>query len=153
VAFVSKADIQGDLRKLTIGEGSVIGRAKIQIHDSVRIGANVCINDGVIFFTASHAVDDVTWQPKTGAILVEDFAWIASSAIILPGVRIGRGAIVGAGAVVAKDVPPGAVAIGNPCLIQEHKRPEKLDYSPILFVAGVRAWIYNEAGLDKGSKC
>jgi len=86
-------------------------------------------------------------------VVIEDFAWVASRAVILPGVRIGRGAVVGAGAVVGKDIPPGAVVIGNPCIIKEQKRTQRLDYSPISFVAGVKAWIYDETDLSKESKC
>jgi maltose O-acetyltransferase len=47
-------------------------------------------------------------------IVVEDGAWIALGALILPGVRIGRGAIVGAGSVVSEDVPPNVLVVGNP---------------------------------------
>jgi acetyltransferase-like isoleucine patch superfamily enzyme len=49
-----------------------------------------------------------------GAIIVEDYATIGSGAVILPRIRIGAGAFVGAGAVVTKDVPPGATVIGVP---------------------------------------
>jgi acetyltransferase-like isoleucine patch superfamily enzyme len=146
-AFLSKVDIRGNVAQFSLGELSFIGQAKIQVHNSVQIGARVCINDGVQIFTATHLVTSPDWQPITRPVIIEDFAWIASLAIILPGVRIGRGAIVGAGAVVAKDIPPGAVAIGNPCIIKQQKRSQRLDYSPISFVAGVRAWIYNEADL------
>ena len=150
-AFLSKADIRGNLSQFSLGEFSFIGRIKIQVHESVQIGARVCINDGVQIFTASHLVSSPEWQPITRPVIIEDFAWIASLAVILPGVRVGRGAVVGAGAVVTKDVPPGAVVIGNPCVIKKHRRAEKLDYSPILFLAGVRAWVYDEAPPSKGS--
>ena len=144
-AFLSKAEIQGNLAQFSLGELSFIGRAKIQVHDCVQIGARVCINDGVQIFTASHLVTSSDWQPLTGPVTIEDFAWVASLAVILPGVRVGRGAVIGAGAVVTKDVPPGAVAIGNPCVIIEHRRCQTLDYSPVAFLAGVRAWVRNEA--------
>jgi maltose O-acetyltransferase len=45
-------------------------------------------------------------------------AWIGSGAIVLPGVRVGDDAIVGAGSVVTRDVPPGATAMGNPARVQ-----------------------------------
>ncbi len=144
-AVLSKADIEGNLAQLSIGEFSFVGRVKIQVHDSVKIGARICINDGVHIFTASHEVDSPNWQPITRPVVIEDFAWIASLAIILPGVRIGRGAVVGAGAVVSKDIPAGAVASGNPCVVTEGRRSQNLDYSPVFFLAGVRAWLHDEA--------
>jgi acetyltransferase-like isoleucine patch superfamily enzyme len=148
-AFLSKVDIRGNLTKFSLGELSFVGRAKIQVHDSVQIGARVCINDGVQIFTATHLVNSPDWQPITRPVTIEDFAWICSSAVILPGVRIGRGAVIGAGTVVAKDVPAGAVAIGNPCVIRQERRPQDLNYSPVSFLAGVRAWICDETTNSK----
>src|SRR5947209_3397318 len=55
-AFLSKANIQGNLKQFSLGQLSFVGRAKIQVHDSVEIGARVCINDGVQIFTATHLV-------------------------------------------------------------------------------------------------
>ena len=56
-------------------------------------------------------------------VVIEDYAWIGMRSIILKGVTIGRGAIVGAGSVVTRDIPPFAVACGSPARvvkIQEH---------------------------------
>lgn len=50
-------------------------------------------------------------------IVVEDDVWIGGGAIVLPGVRIGRGTTIGAGSVVTRDVPAGVLAVGNPCRV------------------------------------
>ncbi|HOA81763.1 MAG TPA: DapH/DapD/GlmU-related protein, partial [Defluviitaleaceae bacterium] len=51
---------------------------------------------------------------KAQEIVIEDDAWIGAGAIILPGVRIGRGAVIGAGAVVTRDIPEYSIAVGVP---------------------------------------
>jgi len=51
---------------------------------------------------------------KTAAVVIEDDVWLGTNAVVMPGVRIGRGAVVGAGAVVTKDVPPFTVVAGVP---------------------------------------
>jgi acetyltransferase-like isoleucine patch superfamily enzyme len=52
---------------------------------------------------------------KGGAVVVNDGAWIGANTTILPGITIGRKAVVGAGSVVNRDIPPYCVAVGNPC--------------------------------------
>lgn len=131
----------GKWNLLNIGRNSFVGRATLQLHAEIKIGDCVCINDGVRLLTASHDVRDPHWEQFAKPIVIEDFAWVATGAIILPGVRIGRGAVVGAGAVVAQNVPPGAVATGNPVQIREKVRWEQLDYSPVDFLAFRTAWL------------
>lgn len=48
-------------------------------------------------------------------ITIEDDVWIGGNTVINPGVTIGRGTIIGSGSVVTKDIPPGVIAVGNPC--------------------------------------
>ena len=55
------------------------------------------------------------------AIIIEDFVWLGSRVTILPGVRIGEGAIIQAGAVVSSDIPPNAVAGGNPARVFKYR--------------------------------
>lgn len=132
--------IQGKLEKLSIGPRTYIGCVQIAVHDWITIGSRVCINDGSILLSASHDVRSPHWTLKTGKILVKDYAWIATNAIILPGVEIGYGAVVGAGAVVSKNVPDYAVAIGNPAVIREDARAKNLSCDPTAHLACFTAW-------------
>ena len=140
-SIIGKVEVTGRAELLRVGCSSFIGRAKFAVHDRVEIGSNVCINDGVTILTASHAVDDPAWGQITKPVVIEDYAWIAVGAMILPGVRIGRGAVVGAGAVVSRDVPAHAVAAGNPAVVREARRSRDLSYNPVQFLAFQDAWL------------
>lgn len=140
-AEIGIANINGQKDNLTIGEFSTIGRVEIALHDKVSIGNYVCINDGVVILSASHNVSDPLWSHKKASIFINDYAWIATNAIILPGVRIGRGAVVGAGAVVSKNVNDYAIVIGNPAKEIAKKRTKVLNYNPCEFLATNNAWL------------
>jgi maltose O-acetyltransferase len=61
------------------------------------------------------------WElPQSDPVVIEDHVWIGSKALILPGVRIGSRAVIGAGSVVTKDIPPQCVAAGNPARVLRH---------------------------------
>lgn len=133
--------INGKKELLFIDEFTTLGRVEIALHDKVTIGKNVCINDGVIILSASHDVLDPLWSHKKAPIFIGDYAWIATNAIILPGVTIGKGAIVGAGAVVSKNVNDYSIVIGNPAKEIDKKRTEVLNYNPCEFLATNNAWL------------
>lgn len=83
----------------------------------VRIGHHVMIGPAVQIYTAAHLLQaDARNQGLEVAkpILIADNVWIGGGAILLPGVSIGLNAVVGAGAVVTRDVPPNTVVAGNP---------------------------------------
>lgn len=140
-AEIGYAIINGKKENLSIGNFSTIGRVEIALHDKVTIGNYVCINDGVIILSASHDVLDPIWQHKKAPIVIGDYAWIATNAIILPGVHIGKGAVVGAGAVVSKNVSNYGIVIGNPAKEIVKKRTEVLNYNPCEFLATNNAWL------------
>lgn len=86
----------------------------------ISIGNDVLIGPGVHLYTACHPLS--AKQRKTGLefgrpITIEDDVWIGGGAIVCPGVRIGAGAVIGAGSVVTRDVPSGVLAAGNPCRV------------------------------------
>ena len=86
----------------------------------IRIGSRVQISFQVTLITGDHHFGP--HERRTGAfcpraIVIEDGAWIGARSTILPGVRIGAGAVVGAGALVTKDVPPDTVVIGVPARV------------------------------------
>ncbi|KAF2963972.1 hypothetical protein GQX73_g9601 [Xylaria multiplex] len=88
----------------------------------ITIGENVLFGPNVCLYGATHPLDPAIRQglngPEAGKeIHVEDDVWIGGSALILAGVRIGRGSTVGAGSVVTKDVPPFHFVAGNPARI------------------------------------
>lgn len=141
VFFSDAGLISGKLNTLKIGEHSFIGRAELAVHAAVTIGRYVCINDGVKILTASHDVVDPEWRTVAKPIVIEDHVWIATNALILPGVTLGRGAVVGAGAVVVKDVPPQGIVAGNPAHLLEKYRVETLNYQPTASLALFRAWV------------
>lgn len=140
-AEIGVVTINGRKENLSIGDFSTLGRVEIALHDKVTIGKNVCINDGVVILSASHDVSDPLWRHKKAPIFIGDYAWIATNAIVLPGVSIGKGAVVGAGAVVSKNVNDYAIVIGNPAKEIEKKRIEVLNYNPCEFLATNNAWL------------
>ena len=86
----------------------------------VTIGDRVLIGPGARFYTPNHPLDlelrQAGWEIGL-PITIEDDAWLGGSVVVCPGVRIGRGAVVGAGSVVTRDVPDGAVVAGNPARV------------------------------------
>lgn len=86
----------------------------------VKIGDNVFIGPNCGFYTAVHplkAAERNTCFETAKPITVCDDVWLGGNVTVLPGVTIGKGAVIGAGSVVTKDVPPGCVAVGNPCAV------------------------------------
>lgn len=136
-----KSRIVGHKSNLSIGSYVSLGRCEIGLEEKVVIGDRVVINDGARLFTASHSLEDGGWGLRKAPIVVGDYAWIASNALILPGVTIGRGAVVGAGAVVRKNVPDFALALGNPAVVRPGARTRDLDYIPVALTAAVEAWL------------
>lgn len=86
----------------------------------VTIGDHVLIGPCARLYTPNHATDAMIrregWE-RGLPITIEDDVWMGGSVVVCPGVTIGRGAIVGAGAVVTKDVPPGVMVGGNPARV------------------------------------
>lgn len=140
-AEIGNVTINGKRENLTIQSDTFLGSVTISLFEEVIIGKNVCINDGVQILTASHDVNDPHWNHVKHKVIIEDYAWIAVSAIILPGVHIGKGAVIGAGAVVSKNVKAGHIVVGNPAMPVSNVRSEVLDYNPCEFLAGNRAWL------------
>jgi maltose O-acetyltransferase len=81
---------------------------------SLTIGNNVSISPGVTILTAQHFYDAPDFALDNRASTIEDHAWIGTNAMIMPGVTVGRGAVVAAGAVVTKDVAPLGIVGGIP---------------------------------------
>ena len=89
-------------------------------NNEVRIGNHVMIGPTVQIYTAAHDLQVVArnqgWEVAK-PIVIEENVWIGGGAILLPGVKIGRNAVVGAGAVVSRNVPADTVVAGNPATV------------------------------------
>ena len=106
---------------LEMGVNSFINYDCIMLNNAmVKLGDNVLVGPKVSFYTAMHPIDAKQreqWLVYAKPIIVEDNVWIGGSATILGGVTIGKNAIVGAGAVVTKDVEPNTIVVGNPARV------------------------------------
>lgn len=115
--------------QIIIGNNTYINRnVLLDGRSGLEIGENVDIGEYVKIWSLEHDPNDGKHSPRGGKTIIEDHVWIAPWCIILPGVKIGRGAIVGAGSVVTKDVQPLTIVAGIPAK-QIGTRNNKLDYT------------------------
>ncbi len=140
-SVISKLTVQGNAANLSIGNCCCLGITRMQTHERVQVGNCVVINDGVRLITGSHDIHSPTYDHVFAPIVIEDHAWIATDAMILKGVTIGRGAVVAAGAVVTKNVRPFSVVGGNPAKEIGSRNIESFDYIPSSWFAPVMAWV------------
>jgi putative colanic acid biosynthesis acetyltransferase WcaF len=101
-----------------IGEGTWIDNLA-----EVRLGSHVCISQGVYFCTGSHDHNKCSFDLLTAPIVVGDGAWVAARTTLLGGVAVGANALVAAGSLVNKEVPPAAIVGGNPAAFLRHRNP------------------------------
>jgi acetyltransferase-like isoleucine patch superfamily enzyme len=141
LSAIGKIQVNGRCSYLTIGGHSFLGSVSLTLFDKIDIGAFVTINDDVKLLTATHNIRSAQWERIAKPICIDDFAWIAQGAVILPGVRIGRGAVVGAYSVIREDVPAGMLAVGNPATLADVGRPDKYAYDPARGRALFAAWL------------
>lgn len=111
------------LRDTVVGDHWGIG-VDCEICYGLTIGNNVMMGPECLFYSNSHKFDKETKQfsgyTDTNPIVIEDDVWIGRRAIIMGGVTIGKGSIIGAGAVVTKSVPPYSLAAGNPAVVKKN---------------------------------
>jgi maltose O-acetyltransferase len=96
---------------LIIADSSYASESNLVIGNRVAIGQRVTLLLGV---SPNYSRVRQIYPGHTGKIVIKDDAWIGAGVIILPEVTIGEGAVVGAGAVVTKDVPPYTIVVGVP---------------------------------------
>lgn len=112
---------------LTLGDRSGIG-IRCEIYGQVTIGRDVMMGPEVVIYTCGHRFDrtDIPMmdQGSTGMnpVTIGNDVWIGRRAIILPGVTISDGCVIGAGAVVTKDIPPYSIAAGVPATVRKSRR-------------------------------
>lgn len=113
---------------LMIGDNSSIGpNVLLDARSGLEIGKCVTVAYDAIIWTLHHDMNSPSFEGKGGKVIIEDYAWLCSRCIILPGVKIGKGAVVASGAVVSKDVEPFSIVGGIPAKVIGQR--EKKDYS------------------------
>ena len=114
---------------ITIGKDTIIGeRVVLDGRAPLRIGDHVDIATGAMIFNSHHDVHSEDFHAIELANEVHDYAFVGPNAIVLPGIKIGRGAVVGAGAVVTKDVKPMMIVGGVPAKEIGPRRVTDLHY-------------------------
>ncbi len=115
---------------ISLGDNSGIG-VNASLTGSVVIGNNVMMGSNCTMYSRNHSFDRLDipmreqgYKPEK-TIVIGDDVWIGGHVIILPGVHIGNGVIVGAGAVVTKDVPDYAIVGGNPAKIIRYRNGDQ----------------------------
>lgn len=113
------------------------------VHGKIFIGNHVMFGPGVHIHGGNHITNTIgVFMDSVGkeigqdlSVIIDDDVWVGANAIILTGVHVGRGAVIGAGTIVTKDIPPYAVVVGNPARIirfrfspQEAMKHEKCLY-------------------------
>jgi len=91
---------------------SIAARASVKIGSHCLLGHYTFVMDNDQHDVIKHSV-----LPQSDPVIIEDHVWIGSKVVVLPGVRIGSRAVIGAGSIVTKDIPPRCVAAGNPARV------------------------------------
>ena len=107
---------------LSIGANSAINRrCYLDARLGIQIGNNVNVSPEVYILTYQHDAQSATFASVGAPVVIEDHAWIGVRAILLPGARIGEGAVVAAGAVVTGDIPPYTIVAGVPATVRKER--------------------------------
>jgi acetyltransferase-like isoleucine patch superfamily enzyme len=112
-----------------VGEGSIIGKhAFLDGRDKLKIGNHVDIASDVMIYNSEHDLAADDFAATQAPVEIGDYVFIGPRAIILPGVKIGKGAVVAAGAVVTKDVEEFAIVGGVPAKVIGERQNKDLHY-------------------------
>lgn len=116
-------------REIEIGEDTIIGdHCFLDGRAKLKIGSHVAIASQVLIYNSEHDVHSEDFHPLEEPVEIGDYVFIGARAIILPGVKIGRGAVIASGAVVTKDVAPGKIVGGVPAKEIGERKIKKYRY-------------------------
>lgn len=114
VSMFANVDIRNP-KGLTVGEGTSIGpKVLLDARSELQIGKSVTIAYDAIVWTLHHEMNSTDFHTKGCKVIIDDYAWLCSRSVILPGVHVGYAAVVASGSVVTKDVEPYAIVGGVP---------------------------------------
>jgi acetyltransferase-like isoleucine patch superfamily enzyme len=124
--------------RLTVGSGCTINfGCYLDTRGGITIGDDVMIGHRVRIYTAGHRLDDDAFSGFNEGVTIEPQAVVFPCALVMPGVRVGRGAVVLTGSVVVKDVPDFTVVGGNPA------RPLRQRSPALRYTHDYRVWLAN----------
>ena len=134
--YIQMGSIRRGGAKVSIGKGTVINRGcLLYTTGGLIIGENVSISTGTWMVTGTHDMNDQNFPDSYLPIVIGNHAWIGVRATLLAGVTIGEGAVVMAGAVVTRNVPPYAVVGGVPARVVSERKLQnpsyELDFCPL----------------------
>lgn len=119
-----------DPRNIVVGEDTIIGEnAVLDGRDRLIIGNHVDIASEVMVYNSQHNVHSETFESESLPVVIGDYVFIGPRAIILPGVSLKKGAVVGAGAVVTKDVEEYTIVGGVPAQVIGKRKVTELHYT------------------------
>jgi maltose O-acetyltransferase len=108
---------------IKIGEDTIIGdHAFLDGRATLTIGNHVDVASSVMIYNSEHDLESESFSARTQPVQIGDYVFIGPRAIILPGVKVGKGAVVAAGAVVTSDVPEFTIVGGVPAKIIGHRK-------------------------------
>jgi maltose O-acetyltransferase len=116
-------------KNIKIGEGSIVGdHVFLDGRAKLTIGSHVDIASHVLIYNSEHDIEAEDFSAREESIEIDNYVFIGPRAIILPGVKVGKGAIIAAGAVVSKDVPDFTIVGGVPAKTIGERKNKNLKY-------------------------
>lgn len=129
-----RVTIHSPEQRVTIGAYSqinfntvILGGSGVTIGDRVMIGPNCTLAASNHDYLQTHTPVRFAGALSDGPIVIEDDVWLGASVVVTDGVRIGQGAVIGAGAVVTRDIPAMTVAAGVPAKVIKYRNPQDKD--------------------------